>query len=216
MIKKLLFAVLFFAIAKTSLSQSNEGHGLLVRFNFLGLIDFLDNNLTTGFEYKLNNHWSTGTDVGYVFASNYFMEAKKVNGILVRPFLRLYPKGKPDFFIETELHYKQVTYEIEDWIGKLPDNGVSAYQEFTTFNYKKRAVGGHVRFGEQMNLSMNKLLKMEVTAGIGYRNKKEYTDEGLYQPSRSLLAAQSDTQETARRESLFVVPINFRLCYAIK
>lgn len=65
--------------------------------------------------------------------------------------------------MEAEFHYKYVTYKITDWIGRDVTNGIPAYEEYTTFNFNKRAIGLHVKTGTSANLSRNKKLGLKLT-----------------------------------------------------
>ena len=215
MLKILLLALISGLTFSTSFAQSGAPHDMLIRFNFPGLIDFQDNNLSSGLEYKINQQWSTGADVGWIFSSRYMARTKAANGLLFRPFIRLYPKENGKLFVETELHYKKVTYKIEDWLGRSPVNGTPAYEEFTTFNYKKRAMGMHFRVGGVFDITKDGLLKLEMTGGIGFRYKEEYPVGGLYQSGRPFFLRGGDDNGGKISTSLPVFPFNLRLCYQV-
>src|SRR5688572_31195340 len=95
-----------------------------LRFNFLGMVDPLDHNFTVGFEQPLSNHLAVAMDAGWIFHSQYFTNATSSNGILLRPAIRWYPRAEGRGFLEAELHYKMVSYKLEDWIGRDCDNNV--------------------------------------------------------------------------------------------
>jgi hypothetical protein len=200
---QLLILSLHFAFAQTTSFQKS----LYARFNFLGVIDPIDHNVSFGAEYVFRSKLSVGADVAYIFASDYIYDIKKTRGILFRPFLRFYPNGKPDFFIHAEAHYKFVSYTLEDWVGKDPVNGVPAYEEFQKFQYRKRVMGIHVLTGERFSISKNKLLSMEVTAGLGIRWRKQFAKDVLYDPFSA---------ELFQRKLTAVVPVNVRFCYRIR
>ena len=184
---RLYLALVFFVLAtQQGVSQVNKTNvseferKLYVRLNLLGLADVLDHNLSTGIEYRFHPHWSTGTDAGWIFASSYLTTNKGANGLLVRPFIRFYPDKDGIGFFEAELHYKYVAYRMEDWLGRLPVNGVATYQEFTKFNYNKNAAGAHIKGGLQTEMNRNKTLLFDFTGGIGVRWKSQGVKDGIY------------------------------------
>ena len=195
MIKKYFaaFSLLFFSLCAIAQRQEraivmNEdapsGKGLTARFNYTGLIDPFDQNLSFGGEYKLNEHWSTGIDLAWIFASLYLSESKHANGLIARPFIRYYPWGNKKGFFEAVVHYKYVSYRITDWVGQDVTNGVPAYEEYRAFHFNKNAFGLHLNAGTSANLSRDKRLKMEFYLGLGMRFKTQGADIGEYDRQR--------------------------------
>ncbi|MEP6628415.1 MAG: hypothetical protein ABJA32_10545, partial [Ginsengibacter sp.] len=93
MIKKYsaAFILLFFCLiaaaqipdrARSLNSTASSDKGLTARFNYTGLIDPFDQNLSFGGEYKLNGHWATGLDLAWVLTSAYLSESKHANGLI--------------------------------------------------------------------------------------------------------------------------------------
>src|SRR5688572_24232604 len=118
------------------LMQTGTGK-LYLRHNPLGLIDFLDGNITFGGEYRFNDTWSATLDAGGILYSQYFPKTRKATGILLRPGVRIYPGKYKDYFVDLQFHYKQVMYNIKDWIDRDVVNGVATYEELKTFRYRK-------------------------------------------------------------------------------
>lgn len=217
MIFKKYFATFFLLIVYLNgIGQSLKNYfpekKIVIRFNFIGLLDPYDENISMGAEYRFNAHWSTGSDVAYIFNSIYLSESKKVNGFIFRPFIRYYPENHKKSFFEAEIHYKNVAYQITDWIGRDADNGVPAYEEYATFNYNKNVYGLHFKAGTQANLSRNKKLRLEVHLGLGIRYKKQGVNAGIYLRPRDLLFPDIYSPEY----SIIVVPAGMRLLYDIK
>ncbi|MGI8582606.1 MAG: DUF3575 domain-containing protein [Chitinophagaceae bacterium] len=194
-------------------SQKNNteipGSNLSVRFNILGLADPVDENLSFGIEHRCRSNWSVGTDVGWVFNTGYIRNSKSAKGIIGRPFLRYYPENRNSFW-EAELHYKYVSYKIEDWLGRIPVNNIPAYEEFTNFNLQKHAAGIHIKWGIQSNISRNHKFKFEFVSGLGIRFKWHKVLDGIYTINRRI---NNITNETYIGP---VIPVNLRLVYVIK
>jgi hypothetical protein len=197
--------------ARSSNSTGSSGKGLTARFNYTGLIDPFDQNLSFGAEYKLNGHWSTGLDLAWVLTSAYLSESKHANGLIARPFVRYYPWGNKKGFFEAVVNYKYVSYGIKDWVGKDVTNGVPAYQEYTTFHFNKNAFGLHLNAGTSANLSRDKRLKMEFYLGIGVRFKTQGADIGEYDRQWRWLGKLYDPKFSG-----IVLPMGARLVYDIR
>ena len=216
MVKFLIAAILLCNVPNKVFSQRNKAEILqpkiLLRFNVLGLADPLDQNLSFGFEDHFHPNWSAGTDAAWVFNTNTVDHLKGVNGFVARPFIRYYPKMHNSFW-EAELHYKYVSYKIEDWLGRIPVNNIPTYLEFTTFNLQKQAAGIHIKWGFQSNLSRNQKLKFEYVTGIGVRFKWNKVDDGIYTIRRGIININNLSTGT------YVSPVflvNLRLVYALK
>ncbi|MBA3674521.1 MAG: DUF3575 domain-containing protein [Chitinophagaceae bacterium] len=212
MIIKFIGAVLLLAAPYKLFCQKNntavDEPSLTLRFNFLGLTDPSDQNLSFGIEKRFHTNWSTGTDAGWIFSS-YIQTAKSVNGLIFRPFIRYYPRARSTFW-EAELHYKYVNYKIEDWLGRDPVNNVPAFQEYTIFDFNKESVGIQFKWGVQANLSRDKRLKFEFTGGLGVRSRTHKVPGGIYTPASLFNNFNTEKQLSA------VVPINARLIYVLK
>ncbi|MGN6530814.1 MAG: hypothetical protein ACTHK0_03555 [Ginsengibacter sp.] len=102
--------------------------GITARLNFTGLLDGYDQNISVGAENRFSEHWSTGSDVAYIFNSGYLSESHSSSGFILRPFVRYYPENGRYGFFEAGFHYKHVAYKITDWVGKDDVNGQPSYQ----------------------------------------------------------------------------------------
>jgi Protein of unknown function (DUF3575) len=213
---KKYFAVFFLLNAYTNgIGQSLKSYfpekKIVGRFNFTGLLDAYDENISIGAEYRFNAHWSTGSDVAYIFKSIYLSESKDANGIILRPFIRYYPKKDNSGFLEAEIHYKYVAYQLTDWIGRDASNGVPAYEEYATFHYNKRVFGLNIKAGTDANLSRDKRLRLEVYLGLGIRFKMQGADIGTYIRQRGLFPELYNPQY-----STLVLPLGMRLLCDIR
>lgn len=177
--------------AQFIMAQAMQGDSgkLYLRHNPAGLIDLLDVNITIGGEYRFTDTWSATMDAGAIFYSQYFANAKKARGILLRPGVRIYPGKYKDYFVDLQLHYKQVMYHITDWIERDLVNGVASYEELKTFRYRKRVWGVHIMGGMKQYLTKNRRLFIEVYLGLGvhFKNQSPYNEpNSWYEPAYTL------------------------------
>jgi hypothetical protein len=142
-----------------------------VRFSPLGLVDVFDGNLSAGATLSLNKRWLLSADLSYIFYSVYLDKDKGVSGYIFKPGVRYYFSDRRRFFIESGAFYKRVGYRVNDWLGKDAVNGVPAYQEWTTFTFRKQVLGINVMAGVQKSLVKSNRLRMEIYAGTGLRYK---------------------------------------------
>lgn len=181
------------------------------RFNFTGVADPYDQNISVGGEYRFNPHWSVGSDVAYIFKSYYLSESKYARGIILRPFIRYYFEKNRNGFLEAVINYKYVSYEITDWIGKEISNGMPAYEEYSTFHFIKKTYGLNFKAGTAANLTRDERLRLEFYAGLGIRFKNQGADIGSYTRRRGLFGGLYDP-----KYSTVVLPMGMRLVYDIK
>lgn len=184
---------------------------MVARFNFTGLADPYDENASLGAEYKFAPHWSAGSDVAYIFSSEYLPDGKKANGFIVRPFLRFYPHVERRGYFEVQLHYKYASYQLTDWLGKDVVNGVPSYEEYSTFHFIKKAMGIHLNAGTSANLTRDKKLRLEFYIGLGVRFKKQYADKGAFLREKGLFP-----ELYQPHYATVVVPMGMRLVYDLK
>lgn len=184
---------------------------ITARFNFIGLTDPYDENASLGAEYKFAPQWSAGSDVAYIFSSEYLSDSKGTNGFIVRPFFRFYPDVEKRLFLEMQLHYKYASYRLKDWLGKDVVEGIPSYEELTTFHFIKKALGIHFNAGTSANLTRDKKLRLELYIGLGVRHKKQYADKGTYIREKGWFVDLYQPDYTT-----VVMPMGFRLVYDLK
>jgi hypothetical protein len=182
-----------------------------IRCSPLGIIDLYDGNLTLGGEYRLNNTWAATLDAGAILYSTYF-EAKQSRGFLFRPGIRFYPKGYKDFFIDLQLHYKNVTYRIKDWLQKDVVDNVPSYEEYKTFRFKKQVMGVHVMAGFRNYFDYNHRFYLEGYVGLGLH----YKDEGLYNEPNSEYGFGLRVRKNTGKYVVPALPAGMRFVYLLR
>ena len=120
-------------------------------------------------------------DVGYVFFSQVYRDiTEKTGGVIFRPAIRYYSGASKRFYVEAELHYKNVTNKVTDWLGKECVNNVSAYEQYTSFKLRKKVVGFNLKLGYQARLTKDNRFWLEPYVGIGIKHKKEFVVDEPY------------------------------------
>jgi len=148
------------------------------RWQPLGLIDPFDMNLTLGVEYAYHPKRSLTFDAGYIFASQYGSgsDGNGINparGVLLRGGHRFYLGRRKGSFLDTDIQYKGVRYRNEaQWVWRGVVNGVPAFEEWRSFNSRKKVWLAAVKFGVPIDFGPRTPLGMEFWIGIGlrYRN----------------------------------------------
>lgn len=190
---------------------------LYFRMNPAGLIDAFDENITIGAEYRFNHKWSATMDAGYIFFSGYAGRVKSASGVLLRPGIRKYCGQRKDIFLDLQFHFKEVNYRVKDWLDKNVVDNVATYEEYKTFRYHKRVIGGQFMIGGKEYLSRSHRLCFEVYVGIGIRYKAEgVRDEpnSRYNPINGMDLTTPST-ETSKRV-VAAVPFGLRLVYRFR
>ena len=140
-----------------------------IRFNILNVVDISEPNISFGVESRISDRISLAMDAGYIVLSQRFHDLGSSSGFIIRPAVRYFPERTRIFF-EAELHYKQHTHHIRDWIGRDISGGVPAYEEYRAFGLRKQVVGMHLKFGTLMPVTNR--LWFEFYIGIGPHFRK--------------------------------------------
>ncbi|WP_205512357.1 DUF3575 domain-containing protein [Longitalea arenae] len=198
---------------------------IYLRHNPLGWADLLDNNVNLGAEYRLNKNWSATMDAGFIFYSQYFSKTRQATGWLFRPGIRLYPGKYKSFFIDLQLHYKEVTYHVKDWIERDVVQGVASYEELTRFRYKKTVTGAHLMIGGRKYLTSNRRFLTELYFGLGLHFKEEGPyhqpansryDRAMRMMPQSINLNEVNANNAPRKWILLAVPWGLRIIYRLR
>lgn len=223
----LLFFILiatFSTAQESKKDKSNEvkEKDIFLRWNVSSLLDLLEPNVSIGAEYRIKENFSVSLDAGYLFYSQFYSSVDNQNatGFIVRPAVRYYPDSKRRFFIEGEFHFKQVTYQLTDWLQRdLSSNGVPSYQEYTDFKLRKQVFGFNAKLGYVLPLSKDNKIWLEPYWGIGIKLKKLFL---LDQPARTgydynaIIFTNRNTEiEESVNAALPNMPFGFRLLIKI-
>lgn len=210
MIKKLfLFACIVFISTELFAQNRDSTKATTLSLNLPGIIDVFDANITFGIDFKIAKLISAGIDAGYIYASIYTSDAQSTSGILLRPYIRFYFDKKEELFFQAQLHYKSVTYTKESWVNRDFVNGVPSFSQLGTISNYKKAYGIHCLIGIRKQLSgSNDHLLLESTFGLGYRYKKQYSDNGLFSTTGFVFGSRNNN-------STPVLLMNLKLCYKL-
>ena len=187
-----------------------------IRFNFTGLADPIDNNISFGGEFPIHPQWSVITDLAYIEYSGYFSRIKRTSGYIIKPAIRYYPYSlKHNGFLEAVLFYKKAHYNLRDWLGKDCVNGVQSYEQYTDFSYNKHVTGFNLQMGIQTALSRNKQLQFEAYLGLGIRIRQQDVageENCCYNVERDF----PDVNGSSGSFVLSSFPLGMRIIYCIK
>jgi hypothetical protein len=174
-----------------------------------------------GFYNKQTPHSGYFTELSYVFKAPFYGGADPVTGGF-RWLLqyRYYPekKGKSSFFWGVEFRLKGYGFT-----GKNTFVNKAVADTIRKYNYKANAasVGGAILLGTSFNLSKNNQWQLEVTAGIGAKQKfikYKNLPNGyeLYEPPDKSYPDILRPPEIDEAVGMPYFPIAFRICYQIR
>jgi hypothetical protein len=195
-------------------SDTLNSKNVFIRFNPTGLLNLMDQNLSFGSEFSFNKNWAVAIDASWIFYSYEIQETPHTAGYVFRPAVRYYIGKKRNRYLEAELHYKNVTYKLTDWVGHDCVNHTPAYEEFMNYRLRKEVLGYHIKTGILYELGTSGRFLMEVYAGIGthYRNFSVAGKPGCCVPNRTNpLGVVTDGNNIS-----VAVPAGVRFLYRVK
>ena len=182
-----------------------------IRFNALGLADISEPNISFGVEKRIGKRISLAFDAAYIVYSERFHSSGRSSGFILRPAMRYYPDNSR-IFLEAELHYKQHTHHIRDWIGHDIVEGVPSYEVFEAFRLRKKVVGPHLKMGRLIPVTQRLWLEAYIGLGVHFR---KYTVVGnpdlIYRFNQNF--NEVTTGETVR---LMAFPAGWRVLYRLR
>ena len=182
-----------------------------LRFNIINLLDFSEPTLSFGAETRINPRVSLALDAGYILMSQRFREHGTSSGFVLRPAVRYFPENTKIFF-ECELHYKQHTHHINDWLGRDISGGVPAYQEYRQFRLRKQVMGLHLKFGTLIPITNRMWFELYVGVGPHFR-KFTVVEQKDFVYNFELIYENVNTGETER---LVAVPMGCKLLFRLR
>jgi hypothetical protein len=182
-----------------------------LRFNIINLADLSESNISFGAERRISGRFSLALDAGYIVLSQRFRDKGKSSGFIIRPALRYFPE-KSRIFFEAELHYKQHTHRIHDWVGRDAVAGVAAYEEYKEFRLRKQVIGPHLKFGTLVPVNNRLWFEFYVGVGIHFRKYSIVGEkDAVYTFDDDFL-----TITTGNEETLVAIPAGWRILYRFK
>ncbi len=153
-----------------------------VSFNPTVLIG-TDVTVMFGAEHRLKHNLALVLDAGYVFQSSYFNDenvVKNSRGFNLRPGVKLYTREEKRFYLQLQVFYKQVDYQIYDWLGKSCVNGIATYEQLQNFTYRKKAASINFLTGRVFRISDAVLLELYGGLGVKIKNQKPLETASCY------------------------------------
>ena len=168
-------------------------HSLKARLQPLGLLNFLDMNITGGLEYVYAKKKSVSIDLGYVFASGRPSQNNSglspAVGFIGRLAHRFYLSENDAWFIDADITARTTRYnDGEQWVDRGVVNGVPAYQELMQVYSRFNAVILECKGGRFAYIASSGKSTFEYWIGLGVRYRNFYAilpddavipDEGL-------------------------------------
>ncbi|MEJ7627264.1 MAG: DUF3575 domain-containing protein [Ferruginibacter sp.] len=148
-------------------AESQEVNTWHISFNPLNLAE-PQVSIGTGFEYRFLNRFGLWSEVSVILFNSYLnKEWSKLNGFRFIFQPRYYTGDARSFFITPELRLKGFNYHTT---GNFINPAIA---DTLNLNYKasQMLIGGAIVFGKKINLSANKKLVLEITAGIGAKHR---------------------------------------------
>lgn len=205
------------AVARQPLTTILPKGTFFLRVNPLGLIDLIEQSISTGAEYRFNPKWSAAIDLAYIFHTTHSMQIEQsTNGYIIRPAVRKYFSRQLNHYVEAELHYKYMANSIEDWVGRDAVNGTPSYEEYKKFKLIKQMAGVQFKMGAQECLVRQKWLWIELYLGFGIRKKWQDTDlpaDAAYTIRRPVRISSDPNQDNTITPAF---PAGVRLLFKIK
>jgi hypothetical protein len=177
----------------------------------MNLADVSEPNISFGAERRISKHVSLAMDASYIVMSQRFHDLGRSSGFIIRPAVRYFPE-KSGIFLEAELHYKQHTHHIHDWVGRNIAGGVPAYEEYKAFRLRKQVIGMHLKFGRLMPVTNRLWLEFYIGVGPHFRKFTVVEQKDLVY-NFELIYENLSTGETER---LVAIPMGCRILYRIR
>lgn len=190
---------------------------LQLRMNPLGVVDPFETNLSAGVDARIKKRLSVGGDMAVYLVRDGF--SRSLNGFNVKPFLRLYAKGKWNTYSEIVLMYKHTVAKEEGWLGMDCVNGVPAYEKYDTYKNIKDVVDLSVRVGIRDHLFHSPDWFYEFYIGLGIRQK--ILSIGYAEPNTCVIAGNTSSSgnlfslAVPGRYTVLSVPSGMRLTKTI-
>ena len=205
-----IVAMMFYCAGAQIRSDTLYTGNIFLRFNALNLADVSEPNISFGAERRVAELFSVALDAGYIFYSQTFNRTGRSRGFIIRPAVRYFP-GNGLFYLETELHYKQTTHHLHDWVGRDVVENVPSYEQFTLFRLRKRVIGTHFKVGRMVPVSNKLWFEFYLGGGVHFRKYFVVGDPDFtFQFTQNM-----STITTGETDILIAVPGGFRLLYRI-
>ena len=182
-----------------------------LRFNIINLLDVSEPTLSFGAEKRISSHVSFAVDAGYILMSQRFREHGHSSGFVIRPAVKYFPENTKIFF-EAELHYKQHTHHISDWLGRDIAGGVTPFEDYREFRLRKQVAGLHLKFGTLIPVTNRFWVELYIGVGPHFR-KFTIVEQKDFVYNFELVYENVSTGQT---ESLVAIPMGCKILYRLR
>lgn len=142
------------AIAQNRKSVNNPaGLGFNLRTSLTSYFDY-DAGIMLGAGYRWSNRFSAAIEPTWIFYNGANVDQQEKiypRGIKIRTDIKYHfskrRRGKADFFIAPEFHYKNVKKEREETFGINCQNGQCAFLQDALYTERKKEIGGLLKLG---------------------------------------------------------------------
>jgi hypothetical protein len=207
----IIFLMVCHAALAQRLSDTLAKGNTFLRFNIVNLIDVSEPNISFGAERCISDYVSLALDAGYILMSQRFRERGNSSGFIIRPAVRYFPE-KSKIFFEAELHFKQHTHHLRDWIGRDAVAGVPAYEEFREFRLRKQVIGPHLKFGSLIPVTKRLWFEFYIGVGLHYRKYTVLEEQNLMYSFEQHF----EIVNSGSTEKLAAIPIGWRILYKVR
>jgi len=155
--------------------QNNSYSEFNLRTNLSSWLDY-DAGLSLGVGYRWSDRLSVSVEPTWIFYNPFISNRDDLifpSGVRIRSDLKYYisrrNKGKPEFFISPELHYKYTRTKKEDLFGINCQNGQCAYFQNAVYTEIKEEWGAMLKLGliTQFPFASNQRWFLEFYGGLG-------------------------------------------------
>jgi hypothetical protein len=205
-----LLLILFCLQVKAQKDTLVKGN-TFIRFNAVNLADVSEPNISFGVERRFFDKVSLAFDAGYIFYSQQFHSMEVHRDLFLRTAARYFPFNKT-LYLEGEVHYKQHTHHLHDWVGHDVVEGVPSYEEYKNSGYARQVGGLHLKVGRLIPVS--KRIWLDMYAGIGYHLRKYFiVDDPDYVYN---ITFEFTSITTPQKDHLPAFPMGCRILYKLR
>jgi Protein of unknown function (DUF3575) len=221
-LKKILFLISLFSVSllfgqKEKVHEQLTENNAFITFNPLGIVE-LQSTVGAGMQLPVNNHIALFTEIAAVFKHPFYQNPDNIKfGLRNIIQLRYYSKTRKlsTSFVALEARIKHYSfYNVRSFVNEFARDTLNNLSHTAVAT----SVGGGIVFGTMFPLSKNKKLQMELTAGIGVKQKfvKYKNVNRLYKPLFFQGGSGFSIPAIDETAAMPYLPCAIRICYLIR